>query len=268
MKKIAITASKSKTQYFVNQAYIKYVADAGFIPIVVAPESMATSTKICDGLLLPGGIDLDPLYYDEDNIMSYSTDPEKDAFERAILQEFVALEKPVFGICRGMQLIIREFLLSIKEDKYNEWFTFYQNVNSHNQTGSLSIDRHIPTHYVSADMAGLYGKPSRIKRIPVNSMHHQCLALSDKGRAPEVLKKDLTVLAWTRRGFDKKDKEIVVEAFRINNWPSKVLAVQWHPEELSDIELLRNFFSPKRKKNDHKPDKAPLASKIADVVGQ
>jgi len=265
MKKIAIAASKSKTQYFVNQAYVKYVADSGFMPIVVAPETMAAATKVCDGLLLPGGIDLDPMYYDEDNIMSYSTDPDKDAFERALLREFVALAKPVFGICRGFQLIIREFLLATKEDEFNNWFTFYQNVNSHNQTGSLSVDRHIPTHYVSADMSGLYGEPTKVKRIPVNSMHHQCLALADNGKAPKVLKKDLTVLAWTRRGFDKKDKEIVIEAFRINNWPSKILAVQWHPEELSDTELLKNFFSPKGKKNDSKPDEKVVASEGASA---
>jgi hypothetical protein len=97
----------------------------------------------------------------------------------------------------------------------------------------------------------------------------QCLALVDNGKPPESLKKDLTVLAWTRRGFEKKDKEIVVEAFRINTWPSKVLAVQWHPEELSDLELLRNFFSPKeKKKNDIKRDKPPLASKSAAPEGE
>jgi len=263
MKKICIAASKSKTQHFINQAYVSYVADAGFAPVVATPEIMPEITKICDGLLLPGGIDIDPIYYGEDNIMSYQTDPDKDAFERALLNEFVDLGKPVFGICRGFQLIIREFLLAVQEEAFNEWFTFYQNVNSHNQTGSLSIDRKLPSHFVEANTGILYGKGG-VRRIAVNSMHHQCLALSTKGKAPEKLKKDLTVLAWTDRGFEAKDKEMLIEAFRINTWPSPILAVQWHPEELNDTALLKNFFSPKGKKNDSKQDKAAVAGKGGD----
>jgi len=260
MKKICLPESKSKTQYFVNQAYAKYVIEAGYMPIITTPENVVDASKFCDGLLLPGGIDIDPIYYGEDNIASYSTDPDKDEFERSLLHEFVAMKKPVFGICRGFQLIIREFLMSMKEDAFNDWFTFYQNVSSHSQTNGLSLVRDIPSHFVDANVMGLYGRSGKkIRRIPVNSMHHQCLALSTQGKAPSVLKKDLDVLAWTERGFDKKDKEVMIEAFAIKTWPSRILAVQWHPEELNDTALLRGFFSPKRAKDDNEHEQKAVA---------
>ncbi len=247
--KIAMPVSPSKTQYFINQSYIDYAADAGYEPVLVSPRSnIDEMAHICHGLLLPGGIDLDPIFYGEDNIGSYSTDPERDDFERRLFYAFKNSGKLVFGICRGFQLIIREFLRHNKE--HEKWYSFYQHVSKHNLASDLSIARTQPSHSVAALKNRLYGEeyPKAVKMF-VNSMHHQCV-LADlpnsktKGQKPLLLTtKDITALAFTKIGLESKDTEVIVEAVEIRNWlGGGMRAVQWHPEELKDYALLKTFF--------------------------
>jgi gamma-glutamyl-gamma-aminobutyrate hydrolase PuuD len=204
--------------------------------------------NMCHGLLLPGGIDVDPIFYNEDNIASYSTDPEFDDFERRLLYAFRAGGKLVFGICRGLQIIMREFLRHHLD--YEKIYTFYQHIGKHALTNDLSIARTQPSHSVAALKNRLYNDEyTKATRMFVNSMHHQCV-LADlpnsktRGQKPLLLTtNDITVLAFTRIGLDSKDTEVVVEAFEIRNWlGGGIRAVQWHPEELKDYALLNTFF--------------------------
>ncbi len=246
--KIAIPLSPSKTQYFINKAYIEYVAEAGYEPVLVLPESnMEDMVNACHGLLLPGGIDLDPIFYGEDNISSYQSDPEKDDFERQLLYTFRASNKLVFGICRGLQIIMREFLRH--NDSYEKRYAFYQHINKHALVGDLSINRTQPSHGVAALKGRLYGDDHpKATRTFVNSMHHQCV-LADLPNSKSKLKPlmlttdDLTVLAFTRFGLDSDETDVIVEAVEIRNWlGGGIRAVQWHPEELKDYALLHTFF--------------------------
>ena len=247
--KIAMPISPSKTQYFINQAYIEYVTGAGYDPILVAPGNNVEATALeCDGLLLPGGIDIDPIFYEEDNINSFQSDPEKDNFERELFYAFKGAGKLVFGICRGLQLIMREFLRhdpKLAEKRY----TFYQHINKHALVNDLSIARTQPSHSVAALKNRLYGEEhTKATKMFVNSMHHQCVLVdlpnSKNKQKPLLLTTDnITILAFTRVGLDDKDTEVVVEAFEIRNWlGGGIRAVQWHPEELMDYALLHTFF--------------------------
>jgi len=247
--KIAMPVSPSKTQYFINQAYIDYVAEAGYEPVLISPRSNVDDmVAMCHGLLLPGGIDIDPIFYGEDNIASYSSDPEKDDFERQLFYAFKAAGRLVFGICRGLQMIMREFLRHHPE--YEKRYTFYQHIGKHALTNDLSIARTQPSHSVAALKNRLYGEEyAKATKMFVNSMHHQCI-LADlpnsktKGQKPLLLTtENITVLAFTRIGLDDKDTEVVVEGFEIRNWMGGgIRAVQWHPEELKDYALLQTFF--------------------------
>lgn len=241
--RIGITMSESKTQFFINQAYAMLVSNAGFKPIAIFPNSdVADMAGMLDGLVLPGGIDLDPIYYGEDNDSSMSTDPKKDAFERAVFHTFRNNGKPIFGICRGFQLIAREFLATNPEIK-NMWFI--NHINDHNQMSDQSLERNICQHYVMCKPHILYGGTDKTpKRMPVNSMHHQCLVADLK--KPEIsLIQNFRVLAWTQRGIKVEKKSgfpVVCEAFSIVDWGTRIRAVQWHPEELNDTALIKNFF--------------------------
>ena len=249
---ICIPTSKSKTQYFVNQAYIDYVVESGFEPALVSQKANdpVTAAEMFDSLLLPGGIDLDPNFYDEENIHSLSVDPEKDDFERSLLHAFIHVGKPVFGICRGFQLIAREYQRMQKgKAPVNENIIYYQHINSHSLASELDLSRTITSHSVWADKNYMYGENHKTyKKMFVNSMHHQALLVSPMVGNKIVRKLGgLIITATTAHGIpDSKtiSKFRVVEAFTITDWgESRIAAVQWHPEELKDIELLRRFLN-------------------------
>ena len=262
-----------------NAAYVKYVKMCGFTPILVPMEADPNViVNIADGLLLAGGIDVDPIYYGYSNTASLSTDPAKDVHERALLYAFVNSGKRVFGICRGMQLIFREVLYELERLAHvsSNYFDYIENMAGHGQTSSLHIDRRHPSHYVSANMGGLLtlGKNTTPEKLPVNSMHHQVCVFKHGALAvdvmntkegkvkiqnikePVITKVNLPIglfqaLAWSLRGveFPKSDKDYgaywsILEAFKIENKKGcNILAVQWHPEELRTIDLLKNFFT-------------------------
>jgi putative glutamine amidotransferase len=242
--RIGITMSTSKTQYFINQAYVKYVKGAGYQPVLITQElDIDLAMSMIDGLLIPGGIDIDPIYYGYDNSSSYSVDPVRDEFERTVFHAARERGLPVFGICRGMQLIAREFLLHHPE--IEEKTIYSENIGSHRQTEEQSLSRNIPQHFVRYITGKLYSTDSEeLDTRPVNSMHHQALLVPEADIFKDYWGK-LSITAWTQRGVrDAKKKEeqyTVCEAIRLD-WEAPILAVQWHPEEMEDYTLIQNFF--------------------------
>lgn len=248
--RIGIPMSSSKTQFFINQAYVEYVVKSGLTPVLFSPMNDVQDivANSIDGLLLPGGIDIDPIYYGEDNYSSFSTDPEKDEFERHVFH--LSREKgiPILGICRGFQLIVREYLLFNPElEKFME---FQQHISHHNQVDGQQLNRNVFQHFVNFIPKNLYGNDdSNVNSMPVNSMHHQCLIINFL-KTNVIGVKNFRMAAWTKRGIKnekKTENEFVCEAFKVIKWGARILAVQWHPEELMDINLLVNFFLKKEK---------------------
>lgn len=236
---IGIPISTSKNQYYINKAYVDYIKGAGLEPLIITPQNdVDLVTKICDGLVLPGGIDIEPTYYGENNIGSFNVDSVKDEFERKLLYSFMEAKKKIFGICRGFQLIAREYLRGNPDEPL--WIDFYQHVSSHALADKYSIPRGTPSHLVTVN-ADLYGGKKRIKfDMFVNSMHHQALLMtSTKQSAASKIR----VVGVTRVGLGQKETGYVIEAFRIEEDGYKILAVQWHPEELKDYKMLQTFFN-------------------------
>ena len=265
------SATPTKT---LNEAYVNYVIAAGFTPILVPTGAdVVEISKIADGLILSGGIDIDPIHYGLSNYASFGTDPERDAHERALLYAFKDIGKPIMGICRGMQLIAREYI-SENYSEYSDYLDYVENISNHSQTSALQLRRDIPSHQVRVNRQSLYSLMSmkhQLEIMAVNSMHHQCLAVNFVRAAIKIIPGKSTVhakelssepstpminnfelIAWSMRGISqpkngvKPDYEnywAVVEAFKIHNWgTSNILGVQWHPEELKDVNIVRNFF--------------------------
>src|SRR5210317_2211303 len=100
---------KGPTQ-FINTQYLKYLKKAKLNPVTISMFSDEATLAAGDGLLLPGGIDVDPIYYLTDNEDSNYCNPDRDEFERKLIQMYVKAGKPIFGICRGLQLLFLEYV--------------------------------------------------------------------------------------------------------------------------------------------------------------
>lgn len=155
----------------------------------------------CDGLLLPGGGDVDPARYGAHNNGSVEIDPTRDEAEFSLIRQFAAAGKPILGICRGHQVLNVFFGGSL--------IGHLQNTAAHAPAASGEPDRqHLVSVCPGSYLAVLYGP-----RFIVNSYHHQ---------AVDRLGSELFALASSQDGVN--------EAFCHQTLP--IFGVQWHPERL------------------------------------
>ncbi len=244
--KIAIPVFAGEVSSAINTAYLKYISAAGFEPITFSQfNNVEEIAKECNGLVLPGGIDVEPTFYGDNNLASHNCNPEKDNFERMALHTFIKENKNVFGICRGFQLIVREFMHEFHN--FCEHLDFYQHVNDHALTNDRNAKRSTPTHGVHMNVASLYNSDNNKNVYTfVNSIHHQALvANNDKKLNVTVNKQNsLASIAVTNFGTPKIPvKSLIIEAVDILFDGVKLRGVQWHPEELMDVGLLTFFFN-------------------------
>ena len=154
----------------------------------------------CDGLLLPGGGDIHPARFGQENAGSRDIDEALDQAQLAILDAFVQAERPVLGICRGHQLVNVYFGGDLIQD--------LPTASDH-----MARERVDSVHPVRVEpgtaLYGLYGPAAAI-----NSSHHQGLGLLGTG---------LRAAAFAPDG--------VVEAVEHGSLP--ILGVQFHPERMA-----------------------------------
>lgn len=154
----------------------------------------------CDGLLLPGGGDIDPVYYGEEMDGSDEPDRELDKAQRDILDAFVKAKKPILGICRGIQLINVYFGGSLYQDlKTRDIHTEKNGVDSVHSVKSVSEGNLFENFYG--------------KTFNVNSAHHQGVKKLGRGLI-EVL----------------RSEDGVCEAVIHEELP--IIATQFHPERM------------------------------------
>lgn len=152
-------------------------------------EGMDVPYRI-DGLLLSGGGDIHPRFYNQDLLNSEEIEEERDEWELWLTREVFKMGKPILGICKGMQVL-----------NVALGGTLYQDIPGHRNTKHLiNISEGSLLHRI---MGGE-------KAIEVNSSHHQAL----KDVPPH-----LQVIAHSSDG--------VIEAVEGRHW---VLGVQFHPE--------------------------------------
>jgi len=191
--------------------YAMALAAAGAVPLL-APNVDASLADVyaerADGLLLAGGVDIDPYLYDARPQPELGTvDRRRDAFELALYRAFRALGKPVLGICRGIQLV-----------NVAHGGDLHQHVPAVADT-----EQHLQKDFTGAPLQRVAIAPgSRLadgfgtSHLRVNSFHHQAVDRIGEG---------LTATARSEDG--------IVEALEVDDGPDGdafVVAVQWHPE--------------------------------------
>jgi putative glutamine amidotransferase len=197
--------------------YVKAVAEAGGMPVVLPPSislraAMALLDSV-DGLLLSGGPDLDPGYYGEEPIPELGTTiPAWDALEMALLRLALKLGIPIFGICRGMQILNVALGGTLYQDLPSQ---LGADVLNHWQTTPKSQS----THEVELLDDSYLAEITDCQTVETNSYHHQgikCLADALKVAARSA---DGVIEALESRDFSER-------------W---LVGVQWHPEGMRDM---------------------------------
>ncbi len=195
---------------YVNDDYIRSVNENGGIalplPICEIEENLEFYTNTIDGLILSGGHDVNPhLYNEEIHPKTGDIYPRRDKFDMVLIEKMVKKQKPIFGICRGFQLINVYFGGSLFQDLSLFGTSYIKHWQDQNPT--------MPVHKIKFEGENVFTKLYGSDTF-TNSWHHQVL-----NRVADGFK----VCGKTSDG--------VVEA--IENEPKKIIAVQWHPEMMS-----------------------------------
>lgn len=196
----------------VKEAFIKL----GAIPLIIAfPDDVSKVDQLAqdyvqliDGLILPGGPDVDPTFYGEEPHPKIGmTLYQKDRFEIALIKAALAADKPIFGICRGIQIMN----VAMGGTLYQDLESQYPELKIQHPQATLG---QFATHHVelTADskLAKLYGQST----IKVNSRHHQAVKAVGKGLKVTAVAPDGVV-----EGMESTDTDLF-------------LGVQWHPENM------------------------------------
>ncbi len=200
--RIGMMSSRQDGFLKVNHTYINAVWRAGgwCIPLGYTDneEQLKAYADMCDGFLFSGGVDVDPKYYGEtiafDNV---EVDQMRDGFEMAMFPHALASGKPIFGICRGIQVM--NVCLG---------GTLYQHIDGHRQNDP-GENRKQPLNLTKE---GYMQQITGLDTIYVNTFHHQNVKDVAQG---------LTVEAVSEDGY--------IEVLRDPNHRFFV-GVQFHPE--------------------------------------
>lgn len=199
---IGITLDVEGDYLRLKRQYSTAIKSAGGIPLLIPGDNDAASVAgIIDGLLIPGGDDLDPFYFSEKPHPSVKiTQRDRTGFEFLLLKAIMELGKPVLGICYGMQLINVAFGGSLYQDIASqiEW----------------ALDHRKGTHSVKM----VQGSKLKVQgsAFVVNSFHHQAVRELGEG---------LEVCAFS--------EDSIVEAVFMPGYPF-LAGVQWHPERMPE----------------------------------
>lgn len=210
----------SPTRCHTNEAYVQAILDTGGLPVLlpaVDPALAGAYLDRVDGLLLPGGIDIEPTRYSaQPHPMLGETDGVRDAFELAITLAAWERRMPLLAICRGLQVLNVALGGSLIQDLPSE----RPSSIAHRQTEPRPEGTHEVAIEPGSMLARLIGD-----RCIVNSFHHQAL---------DRVADDLIVTAAAPDG--------VIEAVESGSRPG-ILAVQWHPEEMQSTDAAaRSLF--------------------------
>ena len=233
------TVFAPKTLQYVEQSTPHWIMSGGALPVMIpSPDGDTARGDVrhadyadwLDGLVLHGGADVWPGSYGETPMQErWSGDRIRDDYEIALVRAFAAAGKPVFGICRGLQLINVAY-----------GGTLYQDIGTQRPEAlvhrdAAAYDRNL--HQVAVEPGSrletlLAGEASRT----INSVHHQAIKDLASGFAVEA----------------RCPVDGMIEAIR-HTGKAWVAAVQWHPEfhrpelgTLDDSPILRGFLDAAR----------------------
>jgi len=223
-KVIGISCGEKTDSFFplqyVPTDYVEAVKKAGGIPILLPlgdQQAIEDALEVVDGVIITGGADVNPMLYGE---MWHPTQGEadgaRDAFDVQLILSAYEKNVPIFGICRGCQIVNVAFGGSLYQDNMEAG----EGIGVHTQKNR----RNYPSHKINIEEGSfLYHVCG--KEYFVNSLHHQSVKVPGKG---------IKVVAKAPDG--------IVEA--IQHESAFVWACQFHPEMMhASDEKMQELFN-------------------------
>lgn len=241
--RIGIPITLNDGKYTLNEEYINLIKNCEFRPVPVMQKMKYNLEKLnLNGLLLTGGYDIDPTYYGEINTASFPINRERDDFERKLLLSTLDIGLPVFGICRGLQIMARQ-LIQTYPKQCKDILRFSQHINYHAYWATPKkllgfLFKNLPVNEHQAYK--LNG--DKVEIVNVSSFHHQAvLCKTDQENIPiNPLHGKLVYTYWS--DYKTPKSTVVIEGFEIPT--IKWYGYQPHPERegKNGIKLVKEFF--------------------------
>jgi putative glutamine amidotransferase len=208
--------------YGINEPYVTSVINAGGLPVLIplglSHADLDALLQHLDGILFTGGSDIDPKQYgNQPHPKVEGADSERDQIEIHLVREAIKLDKPFLGICRGLQVINVALGGSLFEHLPDQLPGDVRHDNHH-------MARDFLAHSVNVESGSRLSRITSGDQLQVNSLHHQGIRRLADG---------LLATAYAADGL--------IEAVEYPGH-SFGLAVQWHPEELQENQVMRQIF--------------------------
>lgn len=192
-------------RYIIDEAYKKIFDELGVLVIpVISETNLEEIAIICDELILPGSaVGVDPKYYNDVPFPGKKYKYDEYKLDKEVIDLFVKYNKPILGICGGLQTL-------------NVYFggDLNQNILNHKlYDGS--------THNIMISSNSFLNKVYKQEVIEVNSYHRQAI---------RKLASNFKVAAVSEDG--------IIEAIEDGN----IIGVQYHPEKLDNINFFKEFI--------------------------
>ena len=226
-----------KTLQYVEQSIAHWIMSTGALAVMIPSPTGATQrgdvtldhyAEWLDGLVLHGGADVSPSSYGEEPLQDkWAGDRIRDEYEIDLVAAFERQGKPVFGVCRGLQLLNVAYGGTL----YQDIATQRPEALVHRDAAVYDRNFHTVEIRRGSRLAELYPGAGQVK---VNSIHHQAVKDLASGFVVEAV----------------SDEDGVIEAIRRQD-PARpyLAAVQWHPEfhqpgadTIDDAALLEDFL--------------------------
>ena len=227
-----------KTLQYVEQSIAHWIMSSGAMVVMVpcptgetarGDVTLAHYAEWLDGVVMHGGADVWPGSYGEEPLQpEWMGDRVRDLYDMAVVEAFSQAGKPIFGVCRGLQLINVAFGGTL----YQDIETQVPGAQQHRNPVTYDKHQHDIAIVPGSRLDKLY---PNLPRARVNSIHHQGI----KQVAP-----GFSIEAWSI-------PDRIPEAIhRASNSKSYIAATQWHPEfrdpegrTLDDRVILEDFLS-------------------------
>ena len=198
-----------KNSIWMLPGYMDGVSQAGGIPVILPfsedERELDQLAEMCDGFLFTGGHDVSPEVYGEKPLENLIDDCKKrDVMESVVLRKAIDADKPILGICRGIQFINA----ALGGTLYQDLPTQFKSDIEHHQTPPYDKRAHDVRIVTDSPLYQCLGR----ELIPVNSCHHQ------------AVKKIASGLALMAASPDGLAEALYKPDYRF------LWAVQWHPE--------------------------------------